>query len=166
MDATTDKIYENIPRRGFLKFAIGLFNGLIALALAVPGLGYLLTPIFRKGSDTWIKLGRLDSFRSTEPQKASFKYFSESSYDRKEKTGFVWVVADAQGSDQLTAFSAVCSHTGCNVAWQSGEAMFVCPCHQGKYDINGEVISGPPPRPLERLPVRIENGQVSVQLRT
>ena len=69
-------IDANIPRRGFLKFAIGLFNGLIVLLLAVPGLGFLLTPVLRKRGETWAKLGSIDQFRSRIPQKAIFKYIS------------------------------------------------------------------------------------------
>lgn len=157
---------ESISRRTFFKAAIGLLNGVIALALAVPGLGFLLTPVFRKSSSSWIKLGAADNFSSPEPQKATFKYISEAGYTRAEKTGFVWVVADADGENPLTVLSAVCSHTGCNVAWQTDEQKFVCPCHEGRYTIRGEVVSGPPPRPLTQLATRIDNGQVLIQLPT
>ncbi len=157
---------ESISRRGFLKAAIGLLNGLIALTLAVPGLGFLLTPVFRKGSSSWIKLGAADNFSSAEPQKATLKYVSEAGYTRAEKTGFVWVVPEAGGENPLTVLSAVCSHTGCNVAWQTDEQKFVCPCHEGRYDRHGDVLSGPPPRPLTKLATRIENGQLFVQLLT
>jgi Rieske Fe-S protein len=155
---------EAIPRRGFLKLAIGLFNGLIALLLAVPGLGYLLTPIFRKGSTTWVNIGAVDEFASSTPQKAVFKYTSQASYTVKKKTGFVWVTANPETEDEVTVFSAVCSHTGCNVAWQKDEGKFVCPCHEGRYDIDGRVLSGPPPRPLTKLPTKIENGRIFIQL--
>ncbi len=161
-----DELSENLPRRGFLKIAIGLLNGVLALALAVPGVAYLLTPVFQKGSSTWIKVGRPADFIKTEPQKATFKYISESGYSRKEKNGFVWVVADPDSPDGLTAFSAVCSHTGCNVAWRAAAALFVCPCHGGRYSKKGEVVAGPPPRPLTKLGLKIENGQVSVRIQS
>ncbi|MFQ5824834.1 MAG: ubiquinol-cytochrome c reductase iron-sulfur subunit [bacterium] len=157
---------DSMPRRSFFKFAIGLFNGLIALLLLVPGLGYLLTPIFRKSGATWVKLGAVENFFKSEPQKAIFKYTSETGYTRSEKTGFVWVVTSAEESHRVMVLSAVCTHTGCNVSWQSSEEKFVCPCHGGQYNINGEVIAGPPPRPLEKIPIRIKNEQVFVQLPT
>lgn len=153
-----------MPRRGFIKLAAGIFNGLIALALAVPGLGYLFTPLFYKGKETWVKLGAIAKFSTGHPQKAVFKYISESGYTSTEKSAFVWVVANSAEANNLTVLSAVCTHTGCNVSWQSGEKKFVCPCHGGRYDLKGEVISGPPPRPLTTLPFRIENGQLFVQL--
>ncbi|MFQ5617084.1 MAG: ubiquinol-cytochrome c reductase iron-sulfur subunit, partial [Anaerolineales bacterium] len=83
---------------------------------------------------------------------------------RTEKNGFVWVSTNRKGTGEPTVLSAVCSHTGCNVAWQPDEAKFVCPCHGGRYNDLGEVLSGPPPRPLTKLPTRIENGQLFVLL--
>jgi len=154
---------DNLPRRGFLKIAIAGLNGLIALALAVPGLGYLLTPVFRKGSGAWIPLGPPERFHPGEPAKVTFKYISESGYTQTQRTGFVWVVENESG-EGVTVFSAVCSHTGCNVAWQADDGQFVCPCHGGRYDIKGAVVSGPPPRPLTKLPLKIENDELSIQL--
>ncbi|HEX9653828.1 MAG TPA: ubiquinol-cytochrome c reductase iron-sulfur subunit [bacterium] len=159
-------IDESISRRGFLKVAIAVLNGLIALVLAVPGLGFLLTPVFRKASSSWIDLGAVDGFSANQPRKATFKYISEAGYTRSEKTGFVWVVPDPDGENQVTVLSAVCSHTGCNVAWQPDEEKFVCPCHEGRYTLRGEVVSGPPPRPLTKLPTRLENGKMFIQLPT
>lgn len=147
-----------------MKVAIAALNGLIALLLAVPGLGYLLTPVFRKGAEEWVAIGTVAKFRSPDPQKATFSYVAESGYTRAEKKGFVWVLAAGTDSGSLTVYSPVCSHTGCNVAWRSAENLFVCPCHGGRYDRRGEVVSGPPPRPLEKLPVKITRGEVFIQL--
>lgn len=155
---------EKTSRRGFLKALIVLFNALIAAALAVPGLGYLLTPVFRKGSGAWVSLGAQNKFQSPLPQKAVFQYISESGYTREEKEAFVWVLQNAQVENEYVAFSPVCSHTGCNVAWEKTREAFVCPCHNGTYDLSGNVISGPPPRPLQKLPVKIEDDQIYIQL--
>ena len=167
MPHSKDHIIDTeLPRRRFLTLAIGLLNGLIALALAVPGVGYLLTPVFRQGSATWVRLGSVGDFGSGRPRKVDFKYVSQSGYSRSEKTRFVWVVADLDESSKVVVFSPTCSHTGCNVAWQDNEQKFVCPCHEGRYDINGEVVSGPPPRPLTKLPVQIRNEEILARLIT
>jgi len=155
---------EILPRRGFLKVGIGILNGFIALLLAVPGLGYLLTPVLSKDSETWIALGPLDKFKHVRPQKAGFKYVTASGYTQREKSSFVWVVHDAAEKNAVTVFSPVCSHTGCNVAWQSKEEMFVCPCHGGRYAMSGDVISGPPPRPLKKIPIKVENGRLFIRV--
>ena len=67
-----------------------------------------------------------------------------------------------KGDNEVRAFSAICTHLGCTVQWHPEEKKFICPCHQGIYDFNGNVLSGPPPRPLEKLPVKLRDGQVLV----
>ena len=60
------------------------------------------------------------------------------------------------------ALSRRCTHLGCTVPWNARENAFVCPCHSSSFDITGEVLSPPAPRPLDLHPVRIENGIVKV----
>jgi cytochrome b6-f complex iron-sulfur subunit len=60
------------------------------------------------------------------------------------------------------ALSRKCTHLGCTVPWSSKEMKFVCPCHASVYDIRGEVVSAPAPRPLDLYPVSIENNIVKV----
>lgn len=54
-------------------------------------------------------------------------------------------------ADEILAFSSTCSHNGCSVIWNKVESLFECPCHAGKYHVDGSVHSGPPPRPLIRF---------------
>jgi cytochrome b6-f complex iron-sulfur subunit len=55
-----------------------------------------------------------------------------------------------------------CTHLGCTVPWIDAEERFVCPCHASSFDITGDVLSPPAPRPLDTFPVRIENDIVKV----
>ena len=55
-----------------------------------------------------------------------------------------------------------CTHLGCTVPWIEDEGRFACPCHASAFDMNGDVLSPPAPRPLDRFAVRIENGIVKV----
>jgi len=55
-----------------------------------------------------------------------------------------------------------CTHLGCTVPWISEEDRFVCPCHASVFDIKGQVLSPPAPRPLDTFALRIENGIVKV----
>ena len=72
----------------------------------------------------------------------------------------VFIRRDADGS--LTAFSAICTHLGCLVNFNNVKREFICPCHGGRYDMDGKVIAGPPPAPLAKLPVKVEGGNVMV----
>lgn len=80
-------------------------------------------------------------------------------YHRGEKTITMRVFLVNTGAD-LFALSASCSHLGCLVDWSRHKEQFICPCHGGKYDMRGNVIDGPPPLPLSRMPLKIEDGMV------
>jgi cytochrome b6-f complex iron-sulfur subunit len=60
------------------------------------------------------------------------------------------------------ALSRKCTHLGCTVPWSSKDMKFVCPCHASVYDIRGDVVSAPAPRPLDLHHVFIENNVVKV----
>lgn len=60
--------------------------------------------------------------------------------------------------DSIRALSATCTHARCTVAWQPSSRQFHCPCHRGSFDSQGSVLSGPPPRALDQLPIVVEDG--------
>jgi cytochrome b6-f complex iron-sulfur subunit len=62
------------------------------------------------------------------------------------------------------ALDRTCTHLGCTVPWRADEGRFACPCHASTFDITGEVLGPPAPRPLDRYLVRIENDIVKVDL--
>jgi len=63
------------------------------------------------------------------------------------------------------AFSAICTHLNCTVQYQQAERQIWCACHNGLYDLNGRVVSGPPPRALEEYSVRVRGEEVVVARR-
>lgn len=63
---------------------------------------------------------------------------------------------------ELKAFSAICTHLTCNVLYESDTETIICPCHNGRFDLNGKVISGPPPSPLEAFKVEITGEEIMV----
>ena len=72
-----------------------------------------------------------------------------------------WVVHPS--GTTFVAFSAVCTHAGCAVQFDSGSMQFICPCHGGTYDArSGRVLAGPPPSPLPSIPVHVVNGEIRV----
>lgn len=76
--------------------------------------------------------------------------------------GRFYLVRLADGG--LLALSRQCTHLGCSVPWDEEKGRFVCPCHASSFDVMGEVLSAPAPRPLDTFPVRVENGIVKVDL--
>ncbi len=63
---------------------------------------------------------------------------------------------------KVQAFSLICTHMACTVTWQAEKREFYCPCHDGYFDANGNVLSGPPPAPLEHLLVALLDDKVRV----
>jgi len=60
------------------------------------------------------------------------------------------------------ALSNICTHLGCRVRWISDQQQFFCPCHNAVFNKEGDVVSGPPPRPLDQYPVKVEDGQIFI----
>jgi Rieske Fe-S protein len=65
--------------------------------------------------------------------------------------------------DGLRAYSAVCTHFACIVTWEPENNRLACPCHEGYFEpMDGSVISGPPPNPLEPIPVFNQDGTLFI----
>ncbi len=65
------------------------------------------------------------------------------------------------GEQGVTAYSAICTHLGCVVAWNDLVGVIQCPCHDGRFNpATGAVVSGPPPAPLTPITVTVENDQI------
>ena len=62
------------------------------------------------------------------------------------------------------ALSRICTHLGCSVPWDEEKNQFICPCHGSTFNLTGEVLTAPAPRPLDTYPVRIENGIIKVDI--
>lgn len=82
--------------------------------------------------------------------------------DAKGRRAAVFIVAHA---DKRFALSPVCTHLGCLVTFSRHKNAFICPCHGGRYDVEGNVIGGPPLRALTRLPMRVDQGKVYIGLK-
>jgi len=67
-----------------------------------------------------------------------------------------------RSGDAVRARSLWCTHTGCRVVWKPETSTYDCLCHEAKFGADGRVISGPPPRPLREVPVRVVGERVVV----
>lgn len=63
---------------------------------------------------------------------------------------------------QMRAFSAICTHLTCSVLYEGDTSTLFCPCHNGRFDLAGNVISGPPPRPLDAYEIEISGEDIFV----
>jgi Rieske Fe-S protein len=63
---------------------------------------------------------------------------------------------------ELRAFSAVCTHLNCTVQYRADLSEIWCACHNGHFDLNGQNVAGPPPRPLDAYVVNVRGEQIVV----
>ena len=155
---------NTLTRRGFfMKIGI-LFNSLVAVALAVPIVRYLLDSITRgqgKGYLSWVPLGPVSQFPEGETRLATFRNPFVTPTDGKTVDTACWV-RRIEG-DQFQVFAVNCAHLGCPVRWFPQSGLFMCPCHGGVYYRDGGRASGPPERGLFEYPHKVQNGLVTIQ---
>jgi menaquinol-cytochrome c reductase iron-sulfur subunit len=155
---------DTITRRGlFMKLGI-LFNGLVATALAVPILRYVLSSVTRaKGNGylEWVPLGHVSEFPEGETRLATFRNPIVMPADGKTVDTACWV-RRVEG-EQFQVFAINCAHLGCPVRWFAQSGLFMCPCHGGVYYSDGSRASGPPERGLFEYPHRVKDGLITIQ---
>ena len=150
-------------RQMFLKVAL-LFNGVVGALLAIPIVGYLLTPVTRgrkPGYERWISLGSLDQFPSGQTRLASYRNPVAHDWDGDTADIPCWV-RHTEGN-QFQVFAINCAHLGCPVRWFPQSGLFLCPCHGGVYYSDGSRASGPPPRGLFEYQFKVLDGNLHIQ---
>ncbi|MCS7160874.1 MAG: ubiquinol-cytochrome c reductase iron-sulfur subunit [Gemmatales bacterium] len=161
-------------RRSFLKWVWGGLKTALAALLGVPALIYLadvgrrqrplrgfrrvarLSDILQHGKTSATTGKRIYEVVVRETRRDAWMIHPN------QVLGRVWLVHDPNQKIEpndpqsaLVAFSAVCPHLGCSVRYDAMDDRFSCPCHAGVFDLSGQVVEGPPPRPMDRLQVRL-----------
>ncbi len=149
-DPSEREIARLLSRRDVLDFAL-IGTGVLAAAAVLAPLGvYLTSPVENSTPGGDLFVGRLEQI----PVKKSISKV----IDGEE---FLVVRAD---EDHLYALGSVCTHSEvCHVAWNPDREQLICPCHRGAFDLHGNVLSGPPPRPLPTRDVLVRDGNVYVK---
>jgi menaquinol-cytochrome c reductase iron-sulfur subunit len=149
-------------RRDVYRYGTIILGNLIALALAVPGVAYLVDPLRRKSRqgefDTLTRLGQLPE---GVPQAFPIIDERQDAWVRypREPVGSVWLVRQPEGAKEpVVAFTAECPHLGCAVNLSGDGKSFLCPCHTSSFDFTGKPLNQVPPRPMDRLEVRLSKG--------
>ena len=150
-----------ITRRKFFESVAVMAGTVIGILVSVPVLGFVLAPLVRRPPENWRPVGSLDSFKIGETVKVDFTDPSPLPWSGITAKTAAWL--RRTGDNDFVAFSINCRHLGCPVRWVAGAKLFMCPCHGGVYYEDGSVAAGPPPEPLARYLVRVNNGQVEIE---
>ena len=164
MKETLDEMSEkkDLSRRNFLALATWAIGGLISAALGVPAIAYIIGPALKLNNvQQWIQLGSTAKVELGTPTLFKAKIERQTGWIVNEEEVSAYALTE-NGRD-FVALSNICTHLGCRVRWVADQERFFCPCHNGVYDKNGNVVSGPPPRPLDHYEVKIENNQLYIK---
>lgn len=147
-------------RRTFFRWVTGAAASLIGLGLAIPLIGYVISPALRRRAQPWVEVGGAGDLPVGIPKQLEYVQTIQDGWMQSQTHKAVWAVK--QADDRVTVFSPMCTHLGCGYRWEDADHKFKCPCHGSVYDASGKVLGGPAPRPLDVLPSKIEDGKLFV----
>ncbi len=139
-------------KRDFLKILLG--GSLIAWAASIlyPLFAYLKPPKQAEVEVSSVKAGKLSQIEKDSGTIVRF--------------GNKPVILIRTAGGDLRAFSATCTHLDCTVQYRKDFGAIWCACHNGRYDLNGRNIAGPPPRPLDEYRVVVQGEEVLISKKT
>lgn len=147
-------------RRTFFGWVTKIAAGLVGLGLAIPLAGYVISPALKRKAQSWVEVGRIDTLPEGEPTQLEYVTIVRDGYLEAKIQKAVWAVKHPDGA--VTVFAPLCTHLGCGYHWDRTDRRFKCPCHGSAFDVTGEVLAGPAPRALDRLPTKIESRRLLV----
>ena len=139
--------------------------GAATAVVILPVVGFAVAPIFDRPEERWEAVGSPDDFTADTYRQAVITQV-EGVGDSGKTTVYVRKAIPEEPFNEeagtYIAISTRCAHLGCPVRFFPSAGNFICPCHGGVYDFEGEVIGGPPVRPLDRFQTRVSGGQVEI----
>jgi Rieske Fe-S protein len=152
---------KKITRKQFMSLVTGAITALIGLGLGIPAIAYIIGPALKKEeSQDWIRLGSTSKVELGLPTLFKTKIQRQTGWIVNEKEISVYVLSE--NGREFVAMSNICTHLGCRIRWIADREEFFCPCHNGVFDKDGQIVSGPVPRPLDRFDTKVEDGQLFI----
>ena len=160
---------ETVTRRRLMEGTALAVGGIATMAFALPGLGFALGPLFEKTvPESWQDVGAVGDFNDTSyvPRVMNINPVigdaGKTTVYVRQFNRDIDKVVEGQDPQPYVVISTRCAHLGCPVRYIQASEKFLCPCHGGVYDSQGQVEGGPPVRPLDRFYTRVTDGRVEV----
>jgi Rieske Fe-S protein len=145
----------HLSRSEFVKVVIAALGTIMGAVIGLPAISYMLSPAFKKQvTDVWVSAGPLENYPVGVPTLFSFTRTKINGWEKTVNSFGVYIYRPTE--EEILALSNVCTHLSCRVTWREDVEYYFCPCHDGRFDINGQVISGPPPKPLYSYETKVE----------
>ena len=160
MPETLEPAPEALSRRRFYLAAMYIIWAVMGIALAIPAAVYLLFPPLSRKADEWVEATTLNQLENGVPEEAVFRKNRVDGWKVSSEKTSAWVVK--KSDTEVVAFAPQCTHLGCAYRWEETKKSFLCPCHTSVFSMEGKVLSGPAPRPLDRYDSKVENNKLMV----
>ena len=155
----------HLSRNDFVKGTVGVLGAVMGLVVGLPAIGYMISPALKsQKSDAWIALGPLENYPIGIPTLFTFTRTKLNGWEKTVNSFGVYVLRQSETASDVKVFSNVCTHLSCRVTWKEDLIEYVCPCHDGRFGITGEIVSGPQPRPLDEYETKVEEGNLFIHL--
>lgn len=151
---------ENNDRRTFFLTVVYGLWGVMTAALAIPAAVYLLLPPRLRKEADWSEAGDVTKMTPNAPVEMVFRRNRVDGWRLLSEKSTAWAVKLDDG--QVVAFAPQCTHLGCAYHWEETKKQFLCPCHTSIFSIDGKVLAGPAPRPLDRYDAKVQNNKLMV----
>jgi Rieske Fe-S protein len=142
-----------------MEIGIYVISSAIAAVSSAALTVFAVGPSFKKNPTKWIEIELENNQNDSDGfERVVLEYETKHGWLAREEKRLVYI--KRLKGDEVVAINATCTHLGCIVTWKEDQKIFQCPCHDGRYDAQGRVISGPPPRPLNRHKTKVEDGRI------
>ncbi len=151
---------ESQTRRGFYITAINLLGAVIGAAVALPAAAYLLIRPKSADDSGFSEVGDLAQLKVGKPLEVLYERKRVDGWRKVTEKASTWLVKTDEHT--VVAFNPACTHLGCAYHWDNGADRFICPCHASAFSIDGKVLAGPAPRPLDRYVAKVQDGKILI----
>lgn len=149
-----------MDRRKFMTVVTASIAALISAAMGIPAIAYIIGPSLSRTDKNWLRLGSAKKIELGTPTLFRTKVQRQSGWITSEEQISVYIFTD--DGRTFIALSNICTHLGCRVRWIAENEQFFCPCHAGIFDKVGNVVSGPPPRPLDQYEIQVLEDEIKI----
>lgn len=151
---------NDMARRSFFERATQFLGALIAGGLGFPAIAYLLRAPKTVPPGGFVDAADVTQLKPKIPEEVSFQRIRKDGWKLITEKSTAWVVK--LSDTEVVAYSPQCTHLGCAYHYEETKGEFICPCHTTNFAIDGRVLGGPAPRPLDRYPVKVQGSRLLI----
>jgi Rieske Fe-S protein len=146
-------------RHFFYSFWSLIGGGVLSVLAIIPAVVHILGTALRgeAAEEVWTDLGPVEAFPNDRPAERIITLDVRDGWENKKINQAVFVLP---GESEPEVYSSICPHLNCPISFDQQDHRFRCPCHNSFFDETAKVVAGPSPRPMDRLPSKVENGNL------